>query len=1833
MANFNVFLKSSILFFFLFAFINSQNAEYVDFNMETYSAKYVHTGSRTQTVVCEFKTITPPYIKVTVTPDDGYETPLLCFSPSDLNCNKDRQAFARRTDGKPASIYVKSDQFSDSDLELSIYLSCAKECKYTLLFEGGSYAEIDANSVFTYVVTNKNREMAYQVKGDADQGFLTIGVEGSQQIVLNVESNDDDDEFYPYNLDNGKIISIPITSTDGNLAKFTIRANNPGDFLTLNVHTVIEGETVDNLLYPNGPEIMGMLTKWSGYFPEECFPISAFKDKFSNINKFYLTGRIHSKYALFWLADESKIYMPETELEIADGQLSYLIETNGKARSVCFEFSYEDTVEMSHVAYSISILEPTQLDDFYNFNPPQTIGEIYRRMIPKGGYAVYAGGKIESTAKRYNFNLYNRKGVAEMFVDECTSYPNCIYTTDYVKNRQKIKRINKMTIYEKEVDSAIEALEMKKNVMVVYCRDDDNENNGYCEFETSVAPISSTISLVQDEKFSKYVLAGDRGNFKMDFKAGMKIQRFTLDIMIHSGDVTFNLNGFSTKSNNLKEEVDISHYKYFLSNKIFYHVNLGQLAYPSLEIGYEAVLNSFFTIQFGINPKNLIQTEETVESGESYLVQIDPSNTERYKTINLKNYRYKKNQPFLANFFALNCEFKVTRDENEISFYDGYAQEILKTDTKGYATGSYSYKIEVVQSDLSNYNHKMCMLYVAGYESKDSEYETEIVVGENVNQQVIFEEDFKTVRFLYPQANPDRDLAIYVNIIDQAYYTVKVYINANTGAFRTFSITRSQIYFISKSDILSYCPENTLCNIIVEATFNKKIGVKDTDEPMIEITIRQVQNTPSYLQKSMAKKDFTCGDSVYYFYTDIGKNEKGDVTVNFLRDFGNVWGRIVRKDSTEVEEEANWRGIYRMPTEQWSDEKANGYTKKFEIDMEKTQECIEGCYLLLSIQISQIGDYVDDSKFYPFSIITRITPNQYAYTDTPKIVIQVNEFIIGNVDLATNERIYQFYEIWFPHDSYRIDFDFQSEVAGLYINVGGTRPTTKNADFKLLPPGRDSILSIDKFYLLQKAKNKRIKIPNEDSIQDLNIVIGIWTDKVDSVDTELFSLAVRLPNYDYNIDIIEVDTDQKVLCYPTYLNDNLFRCLFMITYDEEDVNLNMPLLVYASSVNQSATTYFHANFIDKAYYDEFDTTNLRKETPTLETAEFSTQRDNIDYIYTTLESKRKGKYLFVNVVTDKEDEVYILTGMPMFNINRQREFIFYPNPSTEQILYVPPETDQITLEFFTSSSLIATIITLGGEAEISWKNDQNTIYNLRGSGDRLSLTSGTPLNELIIKKRKTDNPNFIFYVSYYVRDPENNFDEVQYGKSIEIAYRDTDLPVYLYSKVGSYFNDINVAVTFTNLESNEIEILESSPFWIRGALAKESTVYKAKNNPELSPTSQKSLLGSYDPALRVAIVSFSRQNISDFNVKSEDNPTLYLSIEKDEKYQDISYPKFTIETQFSKINGLQSPLEKTYNYGRFLGGNFVNFYRLKKDKLKKYMKIEFAFNSDYLQFAVSDSIARVNNTNLIKSEYKARGKTILTVDTSTINEYVFLNIFRKDDTVQKEKLQNYVFKYLNIQSEDEFTDYKILDDKNDLNIEEINEVDQTTIKCTFNKIDLKPGEANVTYFFKVVENSTHVYGEEYETIAIMESPYYSVSQRNPPDSNGQITLTATGKLSNWAYLQVIAQIQQGTIIEYVAYKGKKLVRPDNGGNGGNGGNEEKKGKEDDSEGISTTLFLVVAGIILALIAGLVVVVFIFQQRNKSLLNQVKHVSFQQNAGSSPSNTDPDLLLQKSQQPQ
>ena len=286
----------------------SSQVNWVDYNYDTNFGLYSQAdGDKIQFLGIKFDSI-PNYMKVTVTPEENTTTPHICVSNTDSNCKDNRIAFGSHGIGNSSSVYIKKGQM-EIEGTLYVLVTCEEEkCSYTVKFEGGEAAEIDINSVFSYVVSNENKNMIYQVMGNVEEGsYLTIGVEGSSFVEIEVDSELD---IRYYSLDNGRIITYPINIAENSniLATFEIKGANIGDYLTLSIHTVTDEFVPDNLLYPNGPAIMGLLSGQDGYFKYECFPISALaSDKYLNINKYYLTGKIYSKYGLVWLADHGWI--------------------------------------------------------------------------------------------------------------------------------------------------------------------------------------------------------------------------------------------------------------------------------------------------------------------------------------------------------------------------------------------------------------------------------------------------------------------------------------------------------------------------------------------------------------------------------------------------------------------------------------------------------------------------------------------------------------------------------------------------------------------------------------------------------------------------------------------------------------------------------------------------------------------------------------------------------------------------------------------------------------------------------------------------------------------------------------------------------------------------------------------------------------------------------------------------------------------------------------------------------------------------------------------------------------------------------------------------------------------------------------------------------------------------------------------------------------------------------------------------------------------------------------------------------------------------------------
>ena len=1790
----------------------------------------------------------PKYIKVTLTPKGEQKTPTLCYSSSEQNCKTNRVVLASRVDKKSVIACVKGNEIQSNSKSLYTTVTCKEAgCGFDILFEGQDRCQVDASdgTIYSYEVTGDNKVMDFEavgISGGYEIFFMNIGIEGSDSATITVNGVQpklvkyDGAQMVTYQIENAEDFNVT------SLANFTISGMKVGEFVRIAVYLSKNGAGPDNLLYPGGPYVLGVVYRNNIIYPELCLPVSAFiSDEFSSYTQFYLTGKIYSKYALFWVGDAEKQYQQETDTEIKDGLIAFAVEPKGSLRHICFEFSFEDFVIEKDVLFSVKIvpIAGKNTPDFYFSNPPMILGQTYRNMLTKGKTVFYHGAQIDKDKGRYSFNLFNRKGVAQMYMADCTTFPNCNFnmTKDIEdpKKLQMVRNTGKISIYDQIIDQPMAVFDQNKKLMVIKCVDDGSDQSGYCEFDITINYKGQDIYLIEGENRAKYAIQGETGKFLIDFKNAVKLSNVGVEIMVHTGEVTFD---------SVTSLTSPFFTKYLLSNKVFFDFDLNKETCGIIEVSFKAIKNSFFTIKYVLDYSTATTpySEEIIFPGESYMINMDPGSGT--KTLRFNNDRYKSGQMYLTNFFAINCDFKVTTNkaqggETEIPFADGYAQDTLNYDEgQIYSSSYYDYKVSIEKIEESNYNKKMCMLYVIGYQTMDLFYSTRIWIGNNINQQIIFNDFFTYIKFLYPVPDLNTDLVVYANIIDKAFYYINIAIDSEDNKVYRDTITKSTPYYLDTDLFSKNCTANTFCNIIIEIQLVRPIESLPKTNHMVEITVREATKegdytllrVPTYIQKGIAKKDFTTGDGYYYVYTDLGKNDQGDITVNFFRDYGEVYGRIVKKDSKDEGAEVEWMEKYRLPGSEWPGDEVNynKYLKKYHISIEDTEDCIGGCYLILGIIISQIGEIAEEWKFYPFSIITEISQNSYGQsTDIPVTTIQVDEFIIGNVKISNNVEISQFYKIWLPRDTYELYFDWQSELAGLYINVDDSLPTAANADFILKPNGTDSILVLEKNQILEAIEKKKVPLPYEGSLEDVKLTIGIWTDKTDSVGTELYSLRVHEVNIEQSdLDIYEVNTDQKILCKPKSIGSGKYYCLFMVTYDDQDVKQQSDLLVYATSTNKGDSTVMYASFISANIYNEFIADTLRGSIPNENSAAYDTINLDTNYFYIQLHKiQSKDQYLYVNVISFFPDDIMMVASMNCFDRTQEGNIqIFYPKAKTEQI--VQAKEDSLILDFSVDSSLIVNIENLGGEADLRWEEDDQIVHYLRGKGDRLTLTTSNNYKRLLIKKLKSDkpikekDPGFVFIFDYYSRDSSKNFDEVVYGSSIEMAYRDTDLPVYMYSKKVDYSNDINIAVTFRDSRDDTEGEYTTTPIEVRAFLDKRDLIYAAKATPEFEPYGNK-IDGIYDPAIKTAQVFLPDLVINlDFKIDPKDYPTLLLFLGKSNAYEDKVYKTFDVEAQFTRTNSLVVPNEKVYNYGKF-NGLITQYYKLRKDTVKKIMKIVISFNGDLLTFSIGDRSNPYNQTEKFTNKTEiGKGKILITIEPPENMDFIYLNVYKKSYMEDPNThIQNYAFKYINVESDDQFFDYGIKNNNGSLTYKDERKDGKVTITATFNRVDIDKGKANITYFLKIVDSRTYIPGEDFNTVAVTESPYFTKYKRNPDfDATDKITLSATGDFQYWRCIQVIAQIQQNKVLEYIAYDSvctEKNVPTDHK----DGGDENLNEKSDN-----TGLLIGISVVLALLIIGLAILVFYFQKKNKSLMNQVKHVSFQQNNSTS----DPDLLLAK-----
>ena len=355
--------------------------------------------------------------------------------------------------------------------------------------------------------------------------------------------------------------------------------------------------------------------------------------------------------------------------------------------------------------------------------------------------------------------------------------------------------------------------------------------------------------------------------------------------------------------------------------------------------------------------------------------------------------------------------------------------------------------------------------------------------------------------------------------------------------------------------------EDVVCTIDIFVDLNRE---GDSNDKKFELTVNQIKGAPTYLQKNVVKQDILISSERKYYYFDIGKGETGDITIDYIRGCGHIYAQVVNKKLDEKTEDAEWRGIFNFPKSKTEEEGLpyKTYLKKLEIKEEHTKDCDEGCFVLITVESSlyqgeESEEEEEEEKLTPYriTITPRVFPSGVSYL--PKVSIPLNQFIIGNV-YESGEEIKTFYKVFIPYDSDFIIFDWQADMCTLLINIGDERPDfNSNIDFSF-KPGQDNIIKL--------KREEIIKISKTNSLKNLTLTIGIWSDKMDTLDSSTYAFKIFVPKkndgtYTQNIlETIHIRSDQKVQCKPYKGDYEHYSCVFAVVFDDCDVGKNIVVI-------------------------------------------------------------------------------------------------------------------------------------------------------------------------------------------------------------------------------------------------------------------------------------------------------------------------------------------------------------------------------------------------------------------------------------------------------------------------------------------------------------------------------------------------------------------------------------------------------------------------------------------------------------------------------------------------
>ena len=726
------------------------------------------------------------------------------------------------------------------------------------------------------------------------------------------------------------------------------------------------------------------------------------------------------------------------------------------------------------------------------------------------------------------------------------------------------------------------------------------------------------------------------------------------------------------------------------------------------------------------------------------------------------------------------------------------------------------------------------------------------------------------------------------------------------------------------------------------------------------------------------------------------------------------------------------------------------------------------------------------------------------------IDIKLENFVFGNI----NNNTAMYYKLNVLHDTEQIFFDYQSDYGCLYINIENIFESNYS-DFKFCSEGINNIFILNKNDILGDVSKN-----NGNSIKDLIIYIKIEFSDLEMDKNLDFDYSLKVSLRKPIINILEINSEHKILCKSEKFTVNNYRCIFMIVNTEQNNEENNTNLIIYSNTKNNIKLNIYADYINKSEYDNWNIEYLNNTVPNNNSVYNNSYTENEFIIIQNLESE---KYIYLSIELNTEATIEILSQyisyqdlINLTNINNFKVYSFDNNSNYKSLDFNNLSLNEIYLS----------LVTLYGKASIYFENDKVTEYISDIRENRILLNINLDLckinNNCKLKINKLEE-DFIFYI-YYTIQTEKTLKELEYGKSNKIFYNIPPSPIILYEQIPDINSPINI-----NLQIYNIPKIEPKDLDIEVLLFSQKELYNTKLNQSYINNYNNKIKSKFDSVLLASNIYLTIEDLESFKV--ENNFYLIISISKLNNLSINLEDELIIGSTISQKNSLIYPSERIYHFGKLYYEEKV-IYRLKGNKKYHLMRLEFGCNSNYIDWSVKrtdddSGNYRNNDTDLsFVTEKWINGRGLFTLYIEK-GEDIYLTIYI-NKIVDNYNLTNYIFKYINSEKNGDFNNYIIKSDS--LNY------DKEKKQITINKLNNYPSYSFANYYLKIIPKNNYISKESLNTISLIESKD-NLTLKGENKNKILFNLNNIITKNNTYYINAYCAINERySDIEYISYK-------------------------------------------------------------------------------------------------